>query len=421
MNIQKNAILLILAVALLPVAMAATLGGPSPIPNPPNFSATVTNPILCKGITNFIPVNITNLANYTDGIAILQNIQIGLSTTSGLFPDGNRSISEGNVGPGNSTIVYIPVFVSPTAQPLLLTNLLFSFSYYNFYTDSIALNITLTTESCNQPVVISISPSILATGVLQNISVNVSNTGNSPLTHISTYVSMPGSSGTVMNTEPYIINSLAAHASAHFTKSVYLSNNNNASVSIPFNISATYYNGTELAEFSEIMPVLSTGLINFTSSSFSVSPTAPTPGSIFSVSFVLTDTGTASATNLEVTPAQLPSGFKTFGATSVFVGDVSPDTQTPITVSLEANSTMKAGAYKVPLRINYMNSLRQNLTSWANTTVLISPAVFNATKYKVQSTSGSRGEVYLLVILVIVILLLLYLYLRERRNHRRSR
>ncbi|MEM0149980.1 MAG: hypothetical protein QXW10_03735 [Candidatus Micrarchaeaceae archaeon] len=421
MNTYKYAALMMIAVAvMLPFASAATLSGPSPIPNPPKSSVTIVNPILCRGTTDLLPVNITNLGNVTNNITQMQNMQVVIGTATGLYPEGNGSASGGNLNPGKSTIVYLPVFVSSAAPSFMRTNLFFTFSYYDLYTDSETLNVTLTTESCSQPLSVGISPKVLTTGMLQNITVNVSNTGSANLTHISASIGIPGSFGTEMDNEPYEISSLAAHSSVHFTKSIYISNNNNASISIPLNVSATYYNGTNFNEFSEIMPVLSTGLINFTASSFSLSPTAPTPGSIFSISFVLTDTGTVGATNLEVTPI-LPQGFASFGTSTVFVGDISPAAQTPITVSIEASNAIKAGSYRIPIRVNYMNNLRQNLTAWANETIFISPATFSTSQYVAKRSAGNSSYSYATIILAIAVIVLLYLYIKERKAHRRSR
>jgi len=422
MSTYKYIALVLMAVAIvLPVTFAATLSGPTPIPNPPKSSVVIVNPILCRGETNYMPVNITNLGNVASNITQMQNMQIGIAQVNGngMYFEGNGSVNGGNINPGQSTIVYLPIFVSQSAPSFVQANIFFTFGYYDLYTDSEVLNATLTTESCNIPLSINVSPSVLTAGIMQNLSINFTNTGNTTLNHISASIGLPGSAGVLLSSKPISISSIAPKSNVHINEGLYISKN--ASMTIPLNISAVYYNGTRLSQMSETLLMLSTGIINFTASSFSISPALPSPSSIFSISFVLTDTGTVGATGVTVTPV-LPKGFTPFGPSSTFVGDISPDTQTPVTVSIEASNAIKSGSYTIPIRINYLNALRQNLTTWTNDTVVIgAPAAFSTSQYVTRRASGSSGYLYLTIILVIIIIALLYLYVKERKAHRRSR
>jgi hypothetical protein len=130
----------------------------------------------------------------------------------------------------------------------------------------------------------------------------------------------------------------------------------NASETFPMNFTINMYNGTSFEQLSPSIAVLASGIINMSASGVTLSPGAPTPGSIFSISFVLTDLGTVGASAVTATVAP-PPGLEVFGSNAVFIGNMQVDSQTPVTLTLSASS--KAGNYTVPIRISYLNNLRQ--------------------------------------------------------------
>ena len=168
------------------------------------------------------------------------------------------------------------------------------------------------------------------------------------------------------------------------------------------------------------------GIINITPSGITLSPTTPTVGSIFSVSFILTDVGTAGASAVTVTPLP-PIGIAPYGSNSVFVGDMSVDTQTPVTVTFRASASATSGTYKIPVMVSYLNSLREN----QSTTINVPVAMESSTTSNMLRVGSSGSVVYssragvtrflLPAVLVIVIIVLAFLYIRERRRARKHK
>jgi hypothetical protein len=197
---------------------------------------------------------------------------------------------------------------------------------------------------------------------------------------------------------------------------------NNATQSFPVNISISLYNDGSLEQIPYNPIVLSTGIINITPSSITISPQKPVAGDIFSVSFVLTDTGTSAASTVTAT-ALVPQGFTPYGSKSVFVGDMQVDSQTPVTITLTANSTLKNGTYNIPVQINYLNSLRQNLSATIFVPVVInaSSGTFNAIAAAKNLSRGSAGSFLVVLVMFIIIIVLLVLFLRERKSHRKMK
>ena len=64
-----------------------------------------------------------------------------------------------------------------------------------------------------------------------------------------------------------------------------------------------------------------------------------------------------------------PAGFAHYGTTPTFVGSVAADSQTPVTLSLKAGSNVTSGTYKIPVRITYLDELRNSLTTWVNVSI----------------------------------------------------
>jgi hypothetical protein len=158
------------------------------------------------------------------------------------------------------------------------------------------------------------------------------------------------------------------------------------------------------------------GVINLTTSSLAISPSAPGPGSIFSISFILTNQGTTSAS--AVTATVLPEkGFTAFGTNPTFIGNIGVSSQSPVTVSVTASNTLKAGSYTIPIRLNYYDSLHDNVSTSMNVTVRLgAAAAFNMTAIRAaRGGSGSGGLI--VIVLVVIIIVLAVLYWMERKKH----
>ena len=413
------------------MTFASSLSGPAPIPPPPNFYITSAVTTVCRGQINEIPISVTNKANvkpvYNTNVSFIgqnptmQDVSVGFVNTHGVYPYGNGTVVFGAINPNTTATRDVPVFVSGNASDFLFSEIGIGYYYdSDTYSDSEIRNITFTTKTCATPLSVNVSPQVLTSGVIQNITVNLTNSGSSVLNNISLRISLPTQDGAVLSKQPVQIPAINPDSKMKINEEVYVAGNE-SDQSVPLNLSLIFYNGSRVNQIYDNLAVLSSGLIAISPSEFAASPTNPSPNGIFSVSFVLTNTGTASASSLEATPIP-PRGFSNFGTNTVFVGSITPGGQTPVTVSLFASNSVKPGTYVIPIRLNYMNNLRQNMTIWANTSVSVAYSAANYTQF-VHAHTGGGGGLFTLVLLALVVILAI-MYYRQRkvlRSSRRSR
>ena len=430
MKILNVIILLFLSIPLI----FAGLSGPTPIPNPPNFYLYTSATAICRGQTNNIPIIITNKAttqgnphniNHTGPALIgpnptMQDVVLSLISTKGLYPSGNGTVVLGNINPNTSANTYLPVFVAGNASSFISTGISINYFFDSYYSDSEVRNITFAVESCHLPLSISVTPEVLVSGTIQNITINLTNSGTTTLNSISAHFTIPGVDGTWLSQQPIQIQSIAPNTTLLLSKRIYIASNQ-SDQSVPLNASVIFYNGSEINQLYQNFEILAGGLIDLSSSSFTISPTNPNPNSIFSISFIITDTGTAGASAMIATPLP-PPGFSTFGSNSTFIGSISPDSQTPVTLSLMASNSVKPGRYEIPIKLNYLNNLRQNLTAWANTTIFISkPTASNfQTTSNFRSNQSKSGAGGIILLLIAIILIIGFLYYKELKRSGRT-
>ncbi len=411
---------------VLPLAFAGT-SGPAPIPAPPNFHISSNATYLCKGQINYIPIIVTDggtptslaTGSQTGYGPTMQNTQLSVASTKNMYPAGNVTATAPNINPGNSSMLKVPAFVNANASTNLQAQININYYYDTLYSDSETRNLSFLAQSCPSGLNISIFPKILTQGVIQNITVNLTNSRNASISSLLLHLTGPSQQGTLRTTQPTQVALIPAHSSISMKESLFIARNSTQiqSVSVPLNVTATFYNGTNLYQVFESLPTLASGIVDLETSGFTVSPSIPSPLSVFSISFVMTDIGTTGASAMTVTPIP-PKGFSAFGSNSTFVGDIGADTQTPVTFSMIAGNSIAPGTYSIPIRLNYLNNLRQNITVWANTTVTIAPAVANISTGLNGRTSSSGSGLFILI-LIIAIIVLGYLYYKERKALRK--
>lgn len=407
----------VLMLLLVSLAYAGT-SGPSPIPTPPSFTVTSTALNLCKGVVNYIPIVVVNNAYPgTNAIApTMTNIELSLVSTKGLSPAGNGTASTPALKPNRNATAILPVFVNANASEFISTGVDINYYFDQLYSDSEQRNFSVTTQQCPMPLAVSISPYILTAGTIQNITVTLNNTSPMSLNSIEVQLKVPNTGGAFLTRQPVQIASIPPMNTVRFNETLYLTENTSEAVTL--NTTVSYYNGSQLQQIYATLPLLSSGIIDLTPSEFASSPSIVSPSSVFSESFVLTDTGTAGATAVMVTPIP-PKGFTTYGSNSSFVGSIGVDTQTPVTVSFITSNSVKPGKYLIPIRVNYINNLRDNITTWANASVVVAgSSAFNGTAggaRVVRSSSGGGGGV-LIILLLLAVVVLGYLYYRERKR-----
>jgi hypothetical protein len=420
----QSLILLLFAAVVIPSLVFATTTGPSPVPNPPAFQVSTNAITLCKGVVNNVPLLVQNLGK-SNGSITMESVQLGLASSKIIVEVANGSTSLLTLPPNTVVDLNMPIFVSLNASSLISAGVTVNFNYLNYYSDSEVRNVSFGAESCPSQLNVSLSQKVITSGKISNVTFNLNNTGATQLNDVSFSAKLPTQDGEVLSTQPILVGSIPAFGSTTVRESLFV--NSNASETFPVNLSISLYNGTSFEQLAPSIAALSSGIINMSATGITLSPSAPTPGSIFSISFILTDLGTvgASAVTATVTP---PAGLTVFGSNSVFIGNMQVDSQTPVTLTLSASSS--AGNYTVPIMITYLNNLRQQETARISVPVDIASGALSSNG--ISSTGGrtytsangttvyqkrSAGGGILILILLIAVIVLAVLLFRERKKH----
>lgn len=403
--------IMLMVLAIVPTVVFAGTSGPSPIPPPPAFQIATPTLTMCRGVVNKMPITVSN-----PGDVQMTSLQLGLIASRNIYVIGNGTVTQATVPSNGTATLYLPVFVSQNTSSLVSLGISVNYNYYSLYSDSEVRNISFGVETCPSPLLVETSP-IITSGRIENITLNLTNTGNTLLSAIALSMSLPAADAAVLTPQPIQLGSMEPGATRQINEKVFMFST--AAESFPLNVSIDMYNGTSPVQLLKTMPMLSTGIINITSSSMTLSPQSPTVGSIFSISMILTDTGTAGATAVTLTPLP-PQGITSYGSGSVFVGDMSVDTQVPSTITMSSNVSMKAGSYTIPIRLSYLNSLRENLSEVINVPVTLGSSGLSANlirsgaagTYAVRYQNG--GFPWLLVILIVIVILVVLWYANRK-------
>jgi hypothetical protein len=427
---NKTILALLSVLVLFPAVFAASgLSGTSPIPTPPGFQITSNLTTLCKGSVNYIPITVTN--NGALGNPTMQSIILTLTSTRGLTPFGKTSASIVNVTSGNSKTVYLPVLVSPNASSVISTGANIDYYFYELYSDSEVRNLTFSTVVCPTPLSIQVYPRIITTTGAQNLTFNLTNNGKTNLTSVSVGVSISGRQGiALLGNPPQPLKSILPGQTDQVKQQIYVSLEN-ISQMIPVNESVNFYNGSNLNQIFENTFLLFGGIINMTPTSITTTPATITPGTTFSISFVLTNTGTSAASSVTAT-AIAPAGFTHYGTTPTFVGSVAADSQTPVTLSLIAGSNVTSGTYEIPVQITYLDELRNTLTTWVNVSITVQGAggfagagatgTNSIRAYRGQySQGGGSFDLIVGVVAAVIVAAVAFLFLRRRNKQKQQK
>ncbi len=403
MNKHFKIIALLCMVFLFGEALS-TLGGPEPIPNPPTFSITSPSMTVCSGQVSTLPITVV-----TNGE--MQNVQLSVLNSQYVSPIGNLTEVINNILPSKQQIVNFTIFVN-TNSSFIPVQISISYFYHTLYSDSEIRNTTLWVKTCKQPISIKFYPKYLVQGRIQNLFLNITNTGTNNLSSISIRPSFPPLEAALVSPQPIVVNSINEGKSAITNASIYVYQN--VSQLLPINLNVSFFNGTLFERIPVDLDVLTTGLINFTASSISVSPQNPSEDSIFSVSFILTNTGTSTASAVTVT--SFPGNqFTQFGSNSTFIGSIPPDSQTSATLSFFVKNYTEIGNYSIPIKIMYLNNLRQSLNMSIAVPITVVQQM-NATALASEHSSGSN--IILLLILAFMIIVLVFIIKLEPAKKR---
>ena len=400
-------------------------------PPPPNFFITTNATTVCRGIVNYVPITVHNKGipltiNPGESNAsgpTMVNVQLAVMNPKNSYYTANSAILISPVKPNSSSTGYLAWFVPQNATETTTLNLGINYYYNTFYYDQELDNLSFSTQTCQQPLSLNVSPQILTSGEIQSLQVILKNTGQSPLDSISIGVSAPVSDVALTSGQQPELQSLAPGATAILNDTIYVAKN--ASESFPLNVTADYYNNGTFEQQAIDRQTLAEGLIALSATSVTVSPSPVSPGEIFSISFVLTDTGTSGAATVSVsTPPS--ANFQIYGSNSVFVGDIAASGQSPITMTLLASNTLKPGTYYVPVTIHYLDNFRNNESTSLTVPVAVSSSSFAAGTSGIIAANGSAvyvarsgGDVagtVIILLLIVAVAVLGYLYYKERKK-----
>ncbi len=416
--------MLLLFAALASGFAFAGISGPSPVPPAPSFQLSTNVLVLCRGVVNIVPIAVSN----PRGSSQMTSLQLGVIASKNIYAIGNGTVNSANVSANSTVVMHLPIFVSLNTSSLVSVGVTVNYNYLTLYSDSEVRNMSFGVQSCPSSLSVQTSP-VVTSGRIENLVLNLTNVGSATLGTVSLKISLPSQDSAILTSQPVQVGTLVPGEKRQVNETVFFYRN--ASQSFPLNVSVDMYNGTSPVQILDTIPLLSRGMINLTPSSITLSPTTPTSGSIFSVSFILTDVGTAGASAVTVTPLP-PNGITTYSSNSVFVGDMSVDTQTPVTVTLRASASTTSHTYKMPVMISYLDSLRNNQSTTIDVPVTISGSTalnISRTGSSGAAVAGSSGAVVyrrssagllLPAVLVMVIIALAFLYIRERRRFRKQ-
>ena len=427
-QIRMTLLMPVVIAALFPILAFAGTSGPSPIPPAPGFQVSTNTLALCKGVTNNIPITVSNLGN--DYYPSMQNVQLSLSSQYILQTGRNSSMTINSIAPGTSGTATAHAFINMSSSPLITVKVPISYTYLTLYNDTEIRNLTFETIYCPSllPLSINVTPDVIVSGQINNLTLGFTNTGNTTLSNISAQISISGSQSGVqlVGKKPLSIGSISPGNTVNITQRIF----ENGSQMFPLNVTAAFFNGTNLDQVSDSFTMLSGGVINLVPSSISVTPTSITPGSIFSISFIITDTGTTGVSNANAS-AVLPNGFTNYGVSTYdYIGNIGVQSPTAVSIALVSNSSLKSGSYIIPIKLNYMGNFRQKDSITVNITVNVTGSGSGTKNYGTgtPSSTGSNGSAgnagaYVLVgtfIAVVILIFAVPVLLRRRQAARKK-
>jgi hypothetical protein len=242
-------------------------------------------------------------------------------------------------------------------------------------------------QQANSPLSITVQPNVLLVGETNNLAIFIKNTGNSTLGSLIVSFSSPSGTFTWLNPNQAQVASLAP--GANFTVKGSLFDPVQAPASTTLQLSVTYYQGKVQVLETRSIGLLSRGAIDVSLTSLTILPQSATAGNVVSLTLTLTNIGVISAAGVTASFV-FPQGFKVVGSSSDFIGAMLVDSPSTITVSaLVANGTAP-GSYTIPVKLTYVDNLRNQLSQNLSVTVTVVSAA-QAGKGTTQQSGSSNG------------------------------
>ncbi|MEM2932145.1 MAG: hypothetical protein QXI61_04810 [Nitrososphaerota archaeon] len=329
-------------------------------PSTPSLLLEISPNELAMLTMNDVVLRISNL-----GGAAITDLSVTLTPSSPLILIGSDGkFSVGTLEAGKSIVLPLSLYVMETAAQSSQISVLLSYidAANQLRTESRMLNIFITAEPKQllSPIDIRINPKILYSGMINNVSVTVKNVGTSQLRAVTLTFPTSGSSITWLDEGAVSIDQLEPGNEHSFVCKVFVSSD--APSSLALTLSLNYYGSDNiLKQEQRQVGVLVKGLIKFEVADFAVLPENPSIGQTFSVTLILVNTGTSKASSVAIQPSRI-EGFRTFGQSRSFLGDVSINTPTSVTFSFSALNNTKPGINQIPFVLSFKDSLGETHT-----------------------------------------------------------
>ncbi|MEM0482015.1 MAG: cytosine permease [Nitrososphaerota archaeon] len=239
------------------------------------------------------------------------------------------------------------------------------------------------------PIVLRLSPTLLYSGTINNVTVYLQNTGTTTIKAITVETPQTTSQATWIQDSPLTLESLGPGEEHEFKTRLYITQG--APSSLPLTLRVTYFMQDNVPKQEERqIGVIVKGLVKFEVVDYSVLPERPSPGQVFSITAVVVNVGTSTAMSVSIRPGEV-QGFRPFGQTRTFLGDVAVNTPSSVTISMTVLNTTRPGPSQIPLVITYRNQLGESFTESLTIPVVVGqPAQGGFRGGAVQTTAAQQ-------------------------------
>jgi hypothetical protein len=292
------------------------------------------------------------------------------------------------------------------------------FGITKVFTQSVGFYSPNQTELRSSPLSVWVQPMVLTAGRTNNLTILFQNVGGASLNNLTVAFGSPTGSFTWLSpnqaTDPEL------PPGGNFTISGSLYDPALATASSTLQLSITYYQGRMLNQETRSVGLLSRGEIDLSLTSLTVLPQVVPPGQIVSLTLSITDVGIISADGVTAS-FEFPTGFSAVGSSSSFIGDMSVDSPSTITVSALVSNSTASGSYHIPVELSYFDNLRTRLTQSLNVTVVVASASQGGSGTGQNTKNGlihGISEFDLGVVIVALVVLVALVMIRRARHSR---
>jgi uncharacterized repeat protein (TIGR01451 family) len=351
-------------------------------PPAPSYTLTASTAVLTSGSVNDIRVTLTNR-----GSTEIRSVSISVTASAGIVIIGSDGrFSAAVVAPEGNYTFPLAVYVPSTAQQV--ASLSFGVSYVtqvSSVTDEKVISFLVTNQQPQSRLVVTVLPQRIVIGELSNVTVTVSNGWGSQLKNLTVIFAFPGTSVSWIGPNELQRASLNSGENVSVTGTVY--DPQNAPPTAVLQLSIVYYLGGVLYQETRSFEMVSRGLVDMKLTSATVLPQVASPGQIVSLTLTLTNLGTVAAADVTAAPI-VPAGFTIFGSSSsYFVGDMQAGSPSTFTLTVLVDNSTKAGTYKIPVAVSYMDNLRDSLSTSFDVPVTVA----NVTAGQIHARPNGAG------------------------------